>query len=327
MHAARLSSNVLCMRAVVIRDGVSSVETVEDPTAEPGEVVVRVMAAGLNAADLQQIKGNYPAPAGWPESTPGLEVAGVVESVGRGADGWNPGDRVMALVGGGGHAQRLNIPAGMLLPIPSGMPFHHAAGFPETFTTAWDALIEQADVRPGERVLITGAAGGVGTAMVQVALLAGADVVASARRPEAHALLRNISPNIDPVLPEHEAAAGPFDVIVELVGGETCMDRIDYLAEYGRIVVIGVHAGHAVPIRLFDLMRRRGRVLGSTIRSRTTAQKIELAAKVGRGLLSRLGRGEIQIAIDSVFPLDKAAAAYARLAQPGKFGKIILDAG
>lgn len=315
------------MRAVVIRDGVNSVETVKDPTADHDEVVVRVMAAGLNAADLQQIRGNYPAPAGWPESTPGLEVAGVVESVGRGADGWNCGDRVMALVGGGGHAQRLAIPAGMLLPIPAGLSFNHAAGFPEAFTTAWDALIEQANVRPGERVLITGAAGGVGTAMVQVAILAGADVVASARRTEAHALLRNLSPDVEPVLPEHEADAGPFDVIVELVGGDSCMDRIDYLAEYGRIVVIGVHAGHAVPIRLFDLMRRRGRVLGSTIRSRTTAQKIELAAKVRRGLLARLGRGEIQIPIDSVFPIEEAAAAYERLAQPGKFGKIVLDVG
>ncbi|MEV0402111.1 alcohol dehydrogenase catalytic domain-containing protein [Actinoallomurus sp. NPDC050550] len=149
------------MRAVVIdSQGTFRLEQRPEPVAGPGAVVVRVRAAGLNAADLQQARGDYPAPQGWPADVPGLEVAGEVEQVGAGVTGVVPGDRVMALVGGGGHAERITVPADLLLPVPEGLPWEEAAGFPEAFSTAWDALVTQAGVRAGDRVLVNGAAGG-----------------------------------------------------------------------------------------------------------------------------------------------------------------------
>ncbi|MFD3420973.1 alcohol dehydrogenase catalytic domain-containing protein [Streptomyces decoyicus] len=145
------------MRAVVIEsDGQFHLEQRPNPVAGPGDVVVRVHAAGLNAADLQQARGDYPAPPGWPTDVPGLEIAGKVERVGSAVTGISTGDRVMALVGGGGHAERITVPADLLLPVPEGLTWQEAGGFPEAFSTAWDALITQAQVRAGDRVLITG---------------------------------------------------------------------------------------------------------------------------------------------------------------------------
>jgi NADPH2:quinone reductase len=293
--------------------------------AGPGEVVVRVHAAGLNAADLQQARGDYPAPPGWPQSIPGMEIAGRIEAVGAAVNDWRVGDRVMALVGGGGHAERLAVPADLLMPVPTEIQFTEAAGFPEAFSTAWDGLIVQAGLRAGERVLVTGAAGGVGTAMVQLAGLAGAEVIASARRPRLHDKLRGLTGGVVVVTPDGESEYGPFDVIVELVGAPSCLDRIDWLCPYGRLLVIGVQAGHTVSIRLFDLMLRRGRLLGSTIRARPHREKADLAGQLRARLLPSLAAGRLHIPIDHVFALDAAPAAYQRLAQPGKFGKIILD--
>lgn len=298
---------------------------VPDPAPGHGDVVVQVAAAGLNAADLQQARGDYSAPPGWPADIPGLELAGVVAAVGSGVEGVAEGDRVMALVGGGAHGERLAVPAESLLRIPDGVDFARAAGFPEAFSTAWDGLIDQAGVGPGDRVLVTGAAGGVGTAMVQLAAFSGAHVVASVRRPELHDTMRGLVAGLDVVTPEGEAAHGPYDVIVELVGGANCLDRIDWLKPYGRILVIGVQAGHTVPIRLFDLMLRRGRLIASTIRARTRHEKAELASRLREKVLGPFARGDLVTVIDEVVPFADAVTAYERLAQPGKYGKVILD--
>ncbi|WP_406631359.1 zinc-binding dehydrogenase [Amycolatopsis sp. WGS_07] len=311
------------MRAVTIRDGKFELGEAPDPVAHGDQVIVRIHAAGLNAADLQQAQGTYPAPPGWPEDIPGLEVAGVVEQADR--DGtWAVGDRVMAVVGGGGHAERIAVPASLLLPIPDQVDDVRAAGFPEAFSTAWDGLVEQAGVRPGERVLVTGAAGGVGTAMVQVAGFAGAEVVASVRRAESHAAVRELVPGAKVVTPDQEEENGPYDVVVELVGGEDCLRRVQWLNPYGRILVIGVGAGQESPLRLFDLMRVRGRVLGSTIRSRSTVEKAVLARRVRAGLLDALAEGRVSVPVDSVFPLEEALKAYERLGSAGKLGKVVL---
>ncbi|MFD9960830.1 alcohol dehydrogenase catalytic domain-containing protein [Amycolatopsis sp. NPDC058986] len=312
------------MRAVRITDGRFALDEVAEPVAAGDRVVVRIHAAGLNAADLQQARGTYPAPAGWPADIPGLEIAGVIEETGPEVSGWGQGDRVMAVVGGGGHAERLAVPAGLLLPVPDTVDDVHAAGFPEAFSTAWDGLVDQAGVRLGERVLVTGAAGGVGTAMVQVAALAGAEVVASVRRAELHDGVRELAPGVTAVTPDQEEENGPYDIVAELVGGPDCLRRVEWLKPYGRILVIGVGAGEEASLRLFDLMRRRGRVLGSTIRARSTNEKTTLANRVREGLFGALTAKRLTIPIDGVYPLERSLDAYDRLGSPGKLGKVVL---
>lgn len=315
------------MRTVVINSqGTFELEQRPEPVAGPGTVVVRVRAAGLNAADLQQARGDYPAPPGWPADVPGLEVAGEVEQVGPGVVGIAPGDRVMALVGGGGHAERIAIPADLLLPVPEGLSWEEAAGFPEAFSTAWDALVTQAGIRAGDRVLVSGAAGGVGTAMVQVAAVSGAHTVASVRRAELHSRVKSLAPEgrLDVVTPGEEAVHAPYDVIVELVGGEDCLQRVALLRSRGRILVVGVQAGTTAPLRMFDLMLARAQLIGTTIRGRSPAEKALLAATVRTSVTPLLARGRLRVPVDAVFSLDEFTDAYDRLAGPGKFGKVIL---
>lgn len=306
--------------------GAFRLEQRPEPVAGPGAVVVRVRAAGLNAADLQQARGDYPAPPGWPADVPGLEIAGEVEQVGSGVMGVARGDRVMALVGGGGHAERITVPADLLLPVPEGLPWEEAAGFPEAFSTAWDALITQARVRAGDRVLVSGAAGGVGTAMVQVAAVSGAHVIASVRRPELHARVKALAPDgrADVVTPGQEAAHAPYDVIVELVGGEDCLQRVALLRSRGKILLVGVQAGTTAPLRMFDLMLARAQLIGTTIRGRSHAEKALLAATIRASVVPLLAQGRLRVPVDAAFPLARFADAYARLAGPGKFGKVIL---
>ncbi|MFE3648890.1 alcohol dehydrogenase catalytic domain-containing protein [Streptomyces sp. NPDC059101] len=316
------------MRAVVIDGrGTFRLEQRADPVAGPGLVAVRIHAAGLNAADLQQARGDYPAPPGWPADIPGLEIAGEVEQVGAGITGVGVGDRVMALVGGGGHAERIVVPADLLLPIPVGLSWREAAGFPEAFSTAWDALVGQAGVRAGDRVLVTGAAGGVGTAMVQVAAASGAHVVASVRRPELHDRVRELAPTggtVEVVVPGEEGAGAPYDVVVELVGGEDCLRRVELLRARGRILVVGVQGGSIAPLRMFDLMLARAQLIGTTIRGRSHAEKALLAATVRTNVVPLLAEGRLRVPVDAAFQLARYPDAYARLAGPGKFGKVIM---
>ena len=317
------------MRAVVIgTDGTFGLEQRPDPVAGPGEVVIRVRAAGLNAADLQQARGNYPAPAGWPPDVPGLEVAGEVEEVGGAATGVSPGDRVMALVGGGGHAERIAVPADLLLPVPATLSWEEAAGFPEAFSTAWDALVGQAHVRAGDRVLVTGAAGGVGTALLQVAAVSGADVVASVRRTELHERLKALlgGAALDVITPDQEAGGGPYDVIVDLVGGDDYLTRVTWLRPRGKLLMVGLLApppAAVPPSWLGALMLNRCQLIGTTIRGRTHAEKAILARAMA-AVVPLLAEGRLRVPVDSAFPLDRCCDAYDRLASPGKLGKIVL---
>ncbi|MFJ5593853.1 alcohol dehydrogenase catalytic domain-containing protein [Streptomyces noursei] len=317
------------MRAVVIDvRGAFRLERRADPVPGPGQVVVRVRAAGLNAADLQQARGDYPAPPGWPADVPGLEIAGEVEQLGPGATGVEVGDRVMALVGGGGHAERIVVPVELLLPIPAGLSWREAAGFPEAFGTAWDALVVQVGTRAGDRVLVTGAAGGVGTAMVQVAAVAGARVVASVRRPALHDRVGQLAPvggRVEVVVPAEEGERAPYDVIVELVGGEDCLRRVALLRARGKILVVGVQGGSVAPLRMFDLMLARAQLIGTTLRGRSPAEKALLAATLRTAVVPLLAEGRLRVPVEATFPLDRYADAYARLAGPGKFGKVILE--
>ncbi|MER7013066.1 zinc-binding dehydrogenase [Saccharopolyspora sp. NPDC000359] len=315
------------MRAVTIASGRFELRQRPDPVLQPDQVLIGVRGAGLNAADLQQARGDYPAPTGWPADIPGLEVSGEVLEVGSSVRGAQVGDRVMALVGGGGHAERIAVPTDLLLPVPDTTPWSQAGGFPEAFSTAWDALVTQAGIAAGERVLITGAAGGVGTAMVQIAAISGADVVASVRRTELHGEVASLVPEngrLEVVTPDGEADCGPFDVIVELVGGDDCLDRVQLLRTGGRILIVGVQGGMTAPLRMFDLMLKRARLIGTTIRGRSPAEKALLAHRLRTHVVPLLAQGRVRVPIEATYPLQAHDDAYTHLSGAGKFGKIVL---
>src|SRR5213076_1352963 len=205
------------MKAATIKDG-GALVVQERPDPEPGagEVLVRVKAAGLNGADMLQRKGGYPAPPGSPSDIPGLELAGEVAALGPGATRFAEGDRVMAIVGGGGQAELATVHERQLMPVPDTLDWPAAGAVPEVFTTAHDALFTQAGLRPGERLLVHGGAGGVGTAAIQLGRAAGASVTATVRRPELRDGVSSLGAEV--VDPDDFAGAGPFDVILELVG-------------------------------------------------------------------------------------------------------------
>ena len=316
------------MRAVTIRDGALAWEDHPDPEPGRGEVVVRVRAAGINAADLLQRQGLYPAPPGSPPDIPGLELAGEVLRVGPAVTAWNAGDRVMAVVGGGGQAEAAVVHERLLLPVPDELSWAEAGGFPEAFTTAHDALFSQCQLAAGERVLVHGAAGGVGTAAVQLAAATGASVVATVRNPDRRGDVERLAPGVIAVDPEGFAARGPFDVVLELVGAQNMPGNVGALATGGRIAVIGVGGtGPNAEVNLLALMGKRARIHGSTLRARPLEEKALAARRVAAHVLPLVSRGQIRVPIAAQFPLEQAADAYDRFAAGGKFGKVVLVAG
>ena len=229
------------MLAVTVRDGELGVEEHPDPVPGAGEVLVRVHAAGLNGADIHQLNGGYPAPPGAPQDILGMELAGEVLSAGEGAMRFKPGDRVMGIVGGGAQAELAVVHERVLMPVPDRLDWPQAGGVPEVFTTAHDALFSQAGLRTGERLLVHGAAGGVGTAAVQLGRAAGARVSATVRNPELRAGVAALGASV--LAPEEFIDQGPFDVILELVGATNLAGNLRSLATGGRLAVIGVGAG------------------------------------------------------------------------------------
>src|SRR5687767_755565 len=228
------------MRAVVIEGTSLVVADRPDPEPGSGELLVRVSAAGVNGADPMQAAGHYPAPPGSPPDIPGIELAGTVEATGPGVQRYRVGDRVMAVVGGGGQAELATINERLALPVPPDLPWAQAGGFTEVFTTAHDALFTQAGLTLGERVLVSGAAGGVGIAGVQLATLAGARVTATVRNPDHRAAVAGLGDNVTAIAPDELAGSGPFDVVLELVGAPSLGPALAELADWGRIMVIGV---------------------------------------------------------------------------------------
>ena len=314
------------MRAVTIRDGELLVAEHPDPEPGAGEVLVAVRGAGLNGADLLQLKGGYPAPPGSPADIPGLELAGEVAALGDGAESFSVGDRVMAIVGGGGQAELCVVHERQLMPVPQALGWTAAGGTPETFTTAFDALFTQAGLSMGERLLVSGAAGGVGTAAVQLAAATGAQVVASVRDEALHPAVRELGA-AEACLPDASPDLGPYDVILELVGAPDLEANLGALATGGRIVVIGVGAGFKAEVNLLRLMGARGSISGSTLRARPLEEKAQTARGMERHVLPLLESGALTVPVQASFPLDEAPAAYELFAQPGKLGKIVLEPG
>ena len=314
------------MRAVTIRDKELSVEDHPDPEPGAGEILVRVRAAGINGADMMQRRGVYPAPPGSPQDIPGLELAGEVVGRGSGASRFEEGDRVMAIVGGGGQGELATVHERQAMPVPDGLNWAEAGGTPEVFTTAHDAIFTQAGLKPGERLLVHGAAGGVGTAAVQLGVAAGARVTATVRRPEAREAVTNLGAH-EVVEPDGFEERGPFDVILELVGAPNLGPNLQAVATQGRIVVIGIGAGAKGELNLRDLMAKRATLRASTLRARPLEEKALATRALERHVLPLFADGRLRVPIAGTFPLERAVDAYDRFAEGGKVGKIVLLTG
>ncbi len=314
------------MHALTIVSGQLEWAAKPDPVPQGSQLLVEVRAAGVNPADLLQVRGHYPPPPDVPQDVPGLELAGTVVGVGPLARHFKVGDRVMALVGGGAQAELVLVEESAALPAPVEIGWESAGGFMEAFATAYDALIIQGGLTVGARVLVTGAAGGVGTAAVQLAALAGADVTASVRRTEFHFRLRELG--AQRVMPPAEAAAaGPYDLVLELVGGPMLSSHLEQLATSGRMLVIGVGAGRRLDLDLSLLMSRRAGIVASTLRARSPFEKAALVRTLGERLLPQLTSHRLLVPVAATFPLTDAPAAYARVGEGGNFGKVVLLSG
>jgi NADPH2:quinone reductase len=310
------------MRAVTIRDEELVIEEHPDPVPGKGEVLVRVRAAGLNGADMHQRRGLYPAPPGWPQDIPGMELAGEVAGLGEGVERFAEGDRVMAIVGGGAQAELVVAHERLFMPVPETLDWAAAGGLPEVFVTAHDALFTQAQLRPGDHLLVHGGAGGVGTAAIQLARATGARVTATVRREELRDAVGDIGAKA--IAPAGFSEHGPFDVILELVGAGNLPENLASLAMSGRIAVIGVGAGAKGELNMLALMGKRARVFGSTMRLRPLEDKALLARRLEQQVLPLFDSGELRVPIAATFPLEQAAAAYERFEAGGKLGKIVL---
>jgi NADPH2:quinone reductase len=310
------------MRAVTIADGSLSVSERADPSPGRGEVLVAVRAAGINGADILQRKGAYPAPPGAPADIPGLEFAGEVVECGKDCERFSVGDRVMAVVGGGGQAELAVLHERAAMPVPEAVDWPQAGGLAEVFVTAHDAIFGQAGLRPGERLLVHGGAGGVGTAAVQLGARAGARVTATVRnealRPEVAEL------GAEAIGPEGFEERGPFDVVLELIGAPNMASNLKALSTGGRIVVIGIGAGFKAEVNLLAVMGKRATIGGSTLRARPLEQKAIAMRRVEAEVLPLFESGALTVPVAATFPLDQAEAAYERFTAGGKLGKIVL---
>jgi putative PIG3 family NAD(P)H quinone oxidoreductase len=304
-----------------------------DPEPGLGEVLVAVRAAGLNRADLLQLRGLYPPPPG-ESAVPGLELAGEVVAVGEGVEGWAPGRRVMALVAGGGQGELAAVPGGQLMALPDGLSFAEGAAIPEAGLTAWTNLVVEGGLAAGETVVISGANGGVGTFTVQLAAALGARVLAAGRDLTRLEPLRDLGAAelvlLDDDLPARArglTGGRGADLVLDLVGGEHLPRQLAALAPRGRLILVGLTAGRRAELDLGLILSRRLRVIGSTLRPRPRAEKAVLVAAFADFALPRLAGGRLRPVIDRVFRFADVAAAYARMEAGGLFGKIVLDLG
>jgi len=310
---------------------VLDVGEIEVPQPGPSEVLVEVAAAGLNRADCLQRRGFYPAPPGVPADVPGLEFAGVVESVGDSVDAWKPGDRVMGIVGGGAMATRVVTEGAELMPVPKELSLEDAAAVPEVFLTAYDAIVLQGGLQAGQSVLFHAVASGVGTAGIQLASVVGATSIGTSRTADKlprctdlglnHAVLVEDGNFADRVL---EAAPNGVDVILDTIGAAYLAQNVKVIGKKGRIIVIGLMGGVKGELSLGALLAKRASIQGSVLRSRSAEEKADLTKSFTREMLERFSTGELKPIIDDVLPMTDIQAAHQRMDANETFGKLVL---
>lgn len=320
------------MTAIAIRNGKGAADAlhavqVPRPIPKPGEVLIRVRAAGVNRPDLLQRDGNYAPPPGAPE-TLGLEVAGdIVVAAGR----WHVGDRVCALLGGGGYAEYAVADARHVLPIPAGLDCIQAAALPETVFTVYANVFEHGALQPGERLLVHGATSGIGVAAIQMAKAAGAQVLATTRGVDkaAQATMLGADVAVDTLTQDFGAIAkaiGGVDVALDMVGAPYFDATMDALNIGGRIVYIAALGGPLLQVPVWALMRKRAVITGSTLRARSADEKARLAAEIERVVWPWIAAGRVRAILDRTFPLAQAAQAHAYLEAGKHIGKVVLVA-
>jgi putative PIG3 family NAD(P)H quinone oxidoreductase len=320
------------MTAIAIEGGKGAAEAlkpVQMPVPAPanGEILIRVRAAGVNRPDIVQRLGFYPAPPGAPE-TLGLEVAGeVVTAAGR----WKAGDRVCALLGGGGYAEYAVVDARHALPIPEGMSFEAAAGLPETVFTVYANVFEHGALKAGETLLLHGATSGIGTTAIQMAKAAGATVIATGRGADkaAQALALGADIAVDSSTEDFEAVArahGGVDVVLDMVGAAYFEKNLNALNTGGRIVYIASLGGGTIEVPIMKIMMKRATITGSTLRPRSADEKARITAEVERVVWPWVASGKVKAVVDATFPLAEAAKAHAHLEAGAHVGKVLLIA-
>ena len=320
------------MRAVIF-DGAGGTDVIRlgvvpKPAVAPGQVRVRVHAAALNRADLTQRRGRYPAPPGWPSDIPGLEFAGEVEALYRDdISRWSPGDRVMGLVGGGGQAEYVVVGEDELIPVPERLPLEQAAAIPESFLTAYDALVVRARLREGERLLIHAVGSGLGTAAAQIAHRAGATVLGTSRSPGklARATVFGVDIGIDTSEGGFRAAIHePVDVVLDVLGGEALADNLALLAPRGRLLLLGLLAGGSANVDLGLILRKRIELIGTVMRPRGAVERSALAREFSDVMVPLFEHGVLRPVVDRTLPMEEIRAAHASLEANETFGKIVM---
>jgi putative PIG3 family NAD(P)H quinone oxidoreductase len=310
---------------------VLEVGEIELPNPGPSQVMVEVVAAGLNRADCLQRRGFYPAPPGVPADVPGLEFAGVVESVGDAISAWKPGDRVMGIVGGGSMATRVVTEGAELMPVPKDLSLEEAAAVPEVFLTAYDAIVLQGGLQAGQTVLLHAVASGVGTAAIQIASALGATTVGTSRTAHklprctelglTHAVLVEEGQFADTVL---AAVPEGANVVLDTIGAAYLSQNVKVIAKKGRIIVIGLMGGVKGDLALGALLAKRASIHGSVLRSRSAAEKAELTKSFTEEMLGRFATGELKPIIDDVLPMTDVQTAHKRMDANQTFGKLVL---
>jgi putative PIG3 family NAD(P)H quinone oxidoreductase len=319
------------MRAIVVESpGQLTWSEVPDATAQPGEVVVEVAAAGINRADLLQAAGNYPPPPGASDIL-GLEVSGRIAEIGADVSGWQVGDEVCALLAGGGYAEKVAVPAPQLLPIPAGISLHHAAGLPEVAATVWSNLAMTANLQPGQLVLLHGGASGIGSHAIQVAHALGARVAVTASA-EKLELCRELGADIlinyrDEDFVARITEAGGADVILDIMGAAYLDRNVDALASDGRLVIIGMQGGIKAELVIAKLMAKRAGVIGTTLRARPVAGpngKGAIISQVVQHVWPMIADGRVRPIIGAELPVEQATEAQQLLQSGAVSGKVLL---
>lgn len=319
------------MNAAVIRDQKLVTEEIAVPQPRNGEVLVRVRAAGVNRPDLLQRRGLYPPPDGVTD-IPGLEISGDVVAIGAGVSGIKTGQKICALVAGGGYAEYCTVPAAQCLPMPKSLGWIAAAGIPETFFTVWTNLFERGQLTKGERVLIHGGASGIGTTALQMARAFGAKVYVTAGTDAKCAACRKLGATaainyktqdfVAEVLRETDGKG--VDVVLDMVGGEYIGRNLKILAPEGRHVSIAMQGGRTAEVDIFQIMSKRLTLTGSTLRPQTVAAKGRIAKALKKNVWPFIIRKRITPVIDRIYALEDAQAAHDYLEAGEHFGKVIL---